>query len=230
METKHFLERNEAFDFLVESFFQFAHHTVSAKGTFNVAVSGGSTPSPFFIQLVNKASYFDAWDKVNFFWVDERWVPFEDKESNFGEASRLGLTTIPAHFYPFQTDSQTPEIAVELYQEQLKSKLVDHYGFDLLVLGAGADGHTASIFHSNLAVACSSELAFATVHPTTEQIRLSIGMSVISQSQNTLLILFGEEKRPILHSLNMPKIARMSPIQIAIFTTKNPVIVTDINA
>ncbi len=229
MEIKRFLEREEAFDFLVERFFQLADQAISAKGTFNVSVSGGSTPAPFFRELVNKASEFNAWDKVNFFWVDERWVPFEDKESNVGEASRLGLTAIPAHFYPFPTGSQTPEMAIDTYQQQMKSKLIDHHGFDLILLGAGADEHTASIFHSNLSAACSSELAFATMHPITKQIRLSISMPVISQSENVILILLGEEKRPILKSLTIPKATRMSPVQIAIFTTKNPVIVTDIN-
>ena len=67
MEIKRFFEQEVAFDFLVERFFQLANQAISAKGVFNVSVSGGSTPVPFFHKLITKASQFNAWEKVNFF-------------------------------------------------------------------------------------------------------------------------------------------------------------------
>ncbi|NOS90635.1 MAG: 6-phosphogluconolactonase [Cyclobacteriaceae bacterium] len=229
MEIKRFWERKEAFDFLVIHFFQVANQSISTKGVFNVAVSGGSSPAPFFKELINQASQFYHWNKVNFFWVDERWVSFENKESNFGEASRLGLTTIPAQFYPFQTDVSEPKLSIEKYQEELKRNFIDQQGFDFVILGAGTDEHTASIFHSNLTEAKSAALAFHTIHPTTGQIRLSISMPLITQSHEVVLLLLGAEKIAILKSLSAVPSTGMSPVQTAILTSKKSMIVTDIN-
>ncbi len=228
MEIKRFWERKEAFDFLVNHFFQVANQSISTKGVFNVAVSGGSSPASFFNGLINQASQLHHWNKVNFFWVDERWVSFEDKESNFGEASRLGFTTISAHFYPFQTDLSKPEMAIEKYQEELKRKFIDQRGFDFILLGAGTDEHTASIFHSNLVEAKAASLAFHTKHPATDQIRLSISMPLITQSDEVVLLLLGPEKKEILKSLMAAPPHSMSPVQLAMITSKKSMIVTDI--
>ncbi|MBI3217913.1 MAG: 6-phosphogluconolactonase [Bacteroidetes bacterium] len=229
MEIKRFWERKEAFDFLATHFFYLGNQTVSAKGVFNVAVSGGSSPAPFFKELIKRAEQFHHWNKVNFFWVDERWVPFENKESNFGEASRLGLTTIPAQFYPFHTNLSNPRLAIEKYQEELKRNFIDQQGFDFILLGAGTDEHTASIFHSNLIEAKSASLAFHTIHPATGQVRLSISMPLIIQSHEVVLLLLGAEKNEILKSLTATPHSSMSPVQTAMLTSKNPMIVTDIN-
>ncbi len=217
------------FQFVTDHFFEAAKQAINSKGKFNVAVSGGSTPVPFFKALASQADSFEGWHNVNFFWVDERWVPLQDPQNNFGEAMRAGLNKVPAIFYPFDTTLESPEISSKHYAEQINHVGELTGGLDLILLGAGTDSHTASVFSNNLTEAKSVEATFVTRHPDSGQIRLSLSLTTIASAAEVWLILTGEEKRNVLESFLMEPRQANTPVQFAIFAATNPTIVTDIH-
>jgi 6-phosphogluconolactonase len=229
IDIKRFMSRAKAINFVVDQFILLANQSIAQKSIFNIAVSGGTTPIPFFKELVRKASNCNDWSKVNFFWVDERWASYEDKENNFGEAMRAGLNQLPANFYPFQTILQSAELAIEAYHHQVENAVGTTRAFDFILLGAGRDAHTASIFYSNISEAQSRKVAFVTTHPDTGQIRMSITFTTIAKANSVFVILLGEEKSKVLDTLIVQNSETNSPIQIAVAISKNPIIVTDIN-
>lgn len=228
MNVNRFTTTAALFQFVTDHFFDAAREAINRKGKFNVAVSGGSTPAPFFKALAAQADSFDGWNHVNFFWVDERWVPVNHSESNFGQAMQAGLNKLPANFYPFNTTLESPALSSKMYAEQTSKVWISSGGLDLILLGAGADGHTASVFNSNLTEGRGKEIAFATVHPQSGQVRLSLTLTTIEQSKEVWLILTGEEKKLILASILQPDEPH-SPIQWAMLSSLHSTIVTDIH-
>ena len=136
-----------------EIFSQAAKESVKKRGHFAVAVSGGSTPRSMHNILGEEPFYSDVpWDKTDIFWVDERCVPENDPASNFGLARKDFLDKIPIpqnqiHPMPVQTYS---EKGAEIYQGVLADffhlQKREFPVFDLIFLGTGTDGHTASLF------------------------------------------------------------------------------------
>lgn len=227
MNIKRFNSTAELFQFLAAHFLTVAIEQISKKGTFNIAVSGGSTPLQLF-QILGKQKNSLDWSKVNFFWVDERWVPMNDSQNNYGEAMRAGLKKLNANFYPFDTTMESPVVSSKAYAQQMMNVLPEDKKIDLTLLGAGVDGHTASIFNNNLAIAQGKEIAFVTSHPVSGQVRLSLTLPTITKSSEVLVVLVGEEKRMILEGL-LQTTEPSSPLQYAVFNSLNSTVVTDIH-
>ena len=136
-----------------ELFTWVAQTSVKERGRFAVAVSGGSTPRPIH-QLLAKEPYCleIPWDKTSLFWVDERCAPVTDKESNYGAAKIDLLEKVPlpeGQIYPMPVVVPPEEGAAE-YQKTIQNVFELGEGqfptFDLIFLGIGTDGHTASLF------------------------------------------------------------------------------------
>jgi len=130
-----------------------AGEAVARKDSFAVAVSGGSTPRAMH-RLLSQEPYLSdmPWQKTHFFWVDERMVPFDHPDSNYGAAQKdlMSMIPIPAdQVYPMPA-MMRPEEGADLYQAKLKTFFQDLGSldpvFDLIILGIGTDGHTASLF------------------------------------------------------------------------------------
>ena len=223
--VKHISSASALFQFVTEHFLFVANEAIKKKGVFNVAVSGGSTPVSLFKLLAAKRNDLE-WEKVNFFWVDERWVSYHHAESNYGEALRNGLNTLSAKFFPFNTSAGNPQAACLQYSKILRDKLGDD-GLDLMLLGAGSDGHTASIFEKNIDEAKQQEFTFATTHPQSGQTRLSLSFPMINKSNEICILLVGTEKVGILKSLRNP-MEPYSPIQWVTLNSVDKLIVTDI--
>jgi 6-phosphogluconolactonase len=132
-----------------------AEEAVKERGCFAVALAGGSTPEPMYA-LLAQAERQDAipWSKTHVFFSDERFVPHTDARSNFGMAQRSLLNhvpIVPSQVFPIQTDCESAAVAAAEYAERIASFFAVHVNdppprFDLVLLGMGDDGHTASLF------------------------------------------------------------------------------------
>ena len=136
-----------------EIFCKTAKEVIAAKNRFAVAISGGSTPRAMHRLLAQEPFLSDIpWQNIHLFWVDERMVAFDHPDSNFGSAKKDFLNNIPIppdQVHPMPAMS-VPEEGVEKYQEEINSYFTgiatNDPIFDLIVLGIGKDGHTASLF------------------------------------------------------------------------------------
>ena len=172
----------------------------------HVSLSGGSTPKKLF-QLLAKEEYLKeiSWKNLAFWWGDERLVPFDSEESNYGEAKRLLFDHIPSeklNVNPAQTQFGANAV-VEKYAESLDEQLDIINGvpsFDWMILGMGDDGHTASLFPDGVSLDNPNHTALAE-HPTSGQKRVSLTLKVLNQSKRVSFLVTGANKAPILRDI-----------------------------
>jgi|CXWL01.1.fsa_nt_gi 6-phosphogluconolactonase len=172
---------------------------VKSGNIFRLALSGGSTPRSIF-KLLAKQKDID-WSLVEIYMVDERYVPLEDRRSNYRmihENLIKYLKTLYGFHY-FNTVLNIPD-ALKDYERQLD--IHHQHFFDLVVLGVGPDGHTASLFPNSKALTISNRL---TAHTTTDQFevydRLTLTYPALECSQEIFFLLKGKEKRAVFSQL-----------------------------
>lgn len=161
----------------------------------SLAVSGGSTPKPFFEALRNRAL---PWDRVDVTLADERWVPESDPASNarLVRESLLQDRAAEARFLPLWHEAPSSEVGQAICEQALSAM---HWPLDVLVLGMGNDGHTASLFPDapELTQALAPEMVGRTMilHPPSQaQVRLSLSFETLRAARFTALHLRGEDK------------------------------------
>lgn len=172
----------------------------------NIAVSGGTTPRQLFELLGNEYETSIEWKKVRLFWVDERCVEPTDSESNFGMTydAFLQKTLVPGENIFRMRGEEIPEYEAERYRDLLLKNLPAQGGFpvfDLVLLGMGNDGHTASIFPNDLSL-IDSELSVAVnVNPYTQQKRITLTGNTINNANQIVFMITGESKSQILKEI-----------------------------
>lgn len=174
---------------------------------FNLAVSGGNTPKVLFNLLT--ADYADSipWHFLRLFWVDERCVPPTHSESNFGMTYETLLKHVSiqdTNIFRMIGENQ-PEKEATRYQEMLKNQLPLKNTipqFDLILLGMGDDGHTASIFPPDLSLLHSESLVATAVHPVSGQKRITLTGPIINQADEVIFLITGETKANVLHQIS----------------------------
>lgn len=176
---------------------------VAERGLFRMAISGGHTPVPLF-RLLAQPDWAERlpWDKIDIFWVDERCVAADDPESNYGVARREFLSKAPVTRYHRMRGDLDPEQAARDYEELLRE---DFYlgprelpRFDLMLLGMGADGHTASLFPGSPALHETQKLVTEVYVPELQQDRITLTLPVINNSRCCMFLVTGAEKRAAL--------------------------------
>lgn len=173
---------------------------------FSLAVSGGSTPNILFSLLADEYADKINWDKIKIFWVDERCVDPTDKESNFGTAYELLLKKVPIpqeNILNIRGDNE-PIVEVQRYSRIIKTELPEKEGlpvFDLILLGMGDDGHTASIFPDNLPLLHSPEIVATAKHPQTGQNRITLTGEVICNAEQVAFVITGHSKSEVLDAI-----------------------------
>lgn len=176
---------------------------IGERGSFRVALSGGHTPTPLF-QLLTKPDWADrlTWDRISIFWVDERCVAPDSPESNYGLARRELLSHVPStRFYRMRGDLD-PEKAAADYEQLIREEF--HLSgrelprFDLMLLGMGADGHTASLFPGSPALAEKKRLVTEVYVPEKQEDRITLTLPVINNSRCCMFLVSGQEKRAAL--------------------------------
>ncbi len=196
MELKIYKDKQE----VAEQFSEFlASRIKNSTGKLNVSLSGGSTPKVVFDYL--SENYQDLnWSNVNFFWGDERCVPPNDSESNYKMTvdhlfSKIDISE--KNIYRIKGEN-TPTDEASAYGETLNNVLPTVNGvpeFDLIILGMGGDGHTASIFQSNIHLWDSKNNCEVAVHPDTGQKRVTITGKVINQAKEVAFLVTGADKK-----------------------------------
>ncbi len=192
-----------------EAIEELCKQAIAERGAFNLAISGGSTPIPLFRLLAEPAwrTRFE-WDKVNLYWVDERSVPPESPESNYGVTRKEMLSFIPAtKFYRIKGELKPIE-AAENYEELLVKNFSLAPGelprFDCMVLGMGTDGHVASLFPDIADYIDTNYKVIDIYVPKLRQSRITLTLPVINNSRACIFLVSGREKHPVVsRALNL---------------------------
>ena len=177
-----------------------------SKIPLNIALSGGNTPRLLFSVLAEKYSGPVDWRYVNFFWVDERCVPPDDQESNYGAAYKILLSNIniPDSCIHRIKGEEDPETEALRYSEEIKNNVPAFRNlpaFDLIILGMGDDGHTASIFPGSNDLFESDKICETTVHPESGQERITITGRVINNAGIVTFMVTGKKKSGIINKI-----------------------------
>ena len=169
----------------------------------NIALSGGSSPSVLFSLWSGEYKEMILWERVRFFWVDERMVPPENKESNYGNAKRELLDRVPlpaGSVHRIMGENDTAEEAVR-YSKLVSSLLHVKEGFpvfDLVLLGIGEDGHTSSIFPGQEYLLDFPQPFAPSVNPYSGQPRVAMTGKTILIASKVVFYLNGSNKKQIL--------------------------------
>lgn len=173
---------------------------LSESKEFHCALSGGSTPKMLFSYLAEKYHDFDGWSSLHVYWGDERCVSPEDDESNFKMTKELlldkvGIPTQNIHRVKGEHD---PPIEASRYSEELRKAIPITSGmptFDMIILGMGDDGHTASIFPHEIDLLTSSKVCAVATHPTSGQNRVTLTGQIINHAKEVIFLVTGEGKK-----------------------------------
>lgn len=187
-------------DFCVAQFISIANEAISKRGIFTVALSGGSTPKAIYQRLADPEhrSAID-WKRVLLFWSDERCVAPTDPESNYHTAMEAGFSSLPLlpeNIFRMQGEIE-PEKSATLY-ENLIIEHVPHHSFDLVMLGMGDDGHTASLFPKTHGLHASGRLVIANFVPQKHTWRLSLTFDCINSGKYITIYVLGKSKAEML--------------------------------
>jgi 6-phosphogluconolactonase len=186
-----------------------AESAIAAQGRFTIVLSGGSTPKPVY-RLLAEAPYRDRilWDRVYVFWGDERHVPPDHPDSNFGMAHDELLSKVPLppdNIHRVRAEKTDAERAAREYEWTLRSAFNLDEGqvprFDLVLLGLGADGHTASLFPGSDAVRERTRLVAAPWVSAQSSFRITLTLPVLNRAACALFVVSGEEKAEALRSV-----------------------------
>lgn len=178
---------------------------ITERGRFTIALAGGNTPRPLYESLAGANA---PWAQWQIFWGDERYVPHAHPDSNAGMAMAAWLKhiDIPAeNIHPMPTDETDPAVAAARYEATLQQVLAPEQGtmptLDLILLGIGPDGHTASLFPHTPALQVRDRLV--TVGHKDGQPRLTLTVPFINQARQILFLVTGANKQTALrHILN----------------------------
>ncbi|MBX7158096.1 MAG: 6-phosphogluconolactonase [Verrucomicrobiae bacterium] len=187
-------------DNLLKAWKRLGNIAIQNRGFFAVALAGGSTPKSFY-QALAKEEW--NWGATRLFIGDERYVPPDDSQSNFLMIKQNLLDVLhgaSSSIYRWRTELR-PEAAAEEYEMQLKRNLGDPPSFDLVLLGLGADGHTASLFPGSSALREAGRFAAVNEVKNLKTLRLTLTYPILNTAREAWFLIRGEEKREILDAL-----------------------------
>lgn len=176
--------------------------TAAAKSRprFHVALSGGSTPKPFYERLSQSTL---PWSQIDWWLGDERWVPPDDPSSN-ERMIRESLGTVSkefqSHFHSWHLSTESAEAAA-LYEQKLRKVIGTPCILDLALQGIGTDGHTASLFPGTEGLQEKIRLAISNIVPQLNTTRLTLTFPMLDQSRQVWFLVSGKEKKEMVDRL-----------------------------
>jgi 6-phosphogluconolactonase len=203
-------------------FVDYAWQSIAKYGDFMVALSGGNTPRMLF-QILASEEYRGQvdWAKVHVFWSDERAVPPDDPESNYGMARRELLLRVPipmANVHRMEAEKPSIGRAAHEYEEVLRNHLeLDDRGFPrfhLIFLGMGADGHTASLFPGTRVTRQTSRWVSTPMVAKFGTRRMTLTLPVLDSALRVVFLVVGSEKAEILRAVLQDKADPPYPTQL----------------
>ncbi|MEE8349776.1 MAG: 6-phosphogluconolactonase [Acidobacteriota bacterium] len=204
-------------------FVTLAREAVTSRGRFSVALSGGETPKALHGQLESDSHVSRVpWSEVHVFWGDERYVPLDHPDSNCGMARATLLDQVPIpdqNIFPVPTESEDVKLAADRYQQTISSFFdLDEGGlprFDLIVLGMGDDGHTASLFPDTPALKDFDRVVVANYVEKLDAHRVTFTVSAINQAAFVVFLVSGASKAaPLKQVLEGPYQPNRFPSQL----------------
>ena len=197
-----------------ELFAATAANAAAERGVARVAISGGSTPIAMFALLADPDErYFGRvpWDKMELYWVDERCVGPEDADSNYGAARKAMLSKVPLpEAKVFRMEGELdPEVAAHKYESQMRNNMrlegAQLPTLDLVMLGMGDDGHTASLFPHTDAINELGRYVVANHVPQKDTWRVTLTWPVINQAREVAFQIVGGAKAGLLREVLLGK-------------------------
>ncbi len=176
------------------------------QANYHIALSGGQTPSLLFNLLAEKYNESMPWDRIHLWWGDERMVAPDDPESNYKVAYELLISkiSIPADNIHRILGEADPHVEVKRYEAEIISQVPlknQIPAFDLIILGLGEDGHTASIFPGQQYILTSDQLTEISKHPVTSQIRITLTGKVLNNTSKIAFLVTGKTKSKVLSKI-----------------------------
>ncbi|WP_164122120.1 MULTISPECIES: 6-phosphogluconolactonase [Sphingobacterium] len=182
-----------------------AKQAIAEKDKFTVALTGGS--SPIALHKILASSEYQAlidWQKVFVFWGDERWVPFDDERSNTKMAFDTLLNYVPIpkdHIYKMYSETLSPEEHAVQYEAEIKAIVGEDGVFDLILLGMGDDGHTASLFPHTDVLNEDKKWVDAYYLEPQSMYRITLTAPLINKAKNIAVLTFGKKKTDALYEV-----------------------------
>ncbi len=174
-----------------------------ATGRCSLVLSGGTTPRTLYGLLASRFRDQIPWEHVHVFWGDERYVPAGDPQSNYRMAKDTLLDHVPcppANVHPMPTHGSTPDAAARDYEATLRSYFAgEPPQFDLVLLGLGPEGHTASLFPGSPALDERTRWVLAVTAPAEPPVRLTLTLPALTAAARTYFLVTGSNKTHALH-------------------------------
>jgi 6-phosphogluconolactonase len=204
--TVRIFENHEALSHAAaELFVELGKAAVASQGRFAVALSGGSTPRRFY-ELLGSSAYRDRvdWHQVHVFWADERCVPPDHRESNFKLIHDTLLSAVPLPEINIHRirGEEGPEDAARIYEQDIKKYFSpDRRAFNLVALGVGEDGHTASIFPNSEASHETNRIVIPIFRDKPHIPRVTLALTMINLAAHVLVLASGRSKSAIVREI-----------------------------
>ncbi len=184
---------------VAHGFSEYLRDFIRERDRVNISLSGGSTPKVVFEILAKQFKDQIPWERVHFFWGDERCVSPDDEQSNYRMTRKYLLDPlgIPSQNIHRIRGEEEPEAEAIAYEEVLKLNLPQERGlprFDMVILGMGDDGHTASIFPHQIELWHSPRICEVAVHPQSGQQRISLTGGIINNAEEVVFLVTGSSK------------------------------------
>jgi len=193
---------DETVAFATKHWIENAKQALDTHGTFYVALSGGSTPKAIYQKLASEHGNSIDWSNVHLFWSDERSVPPEDEKSNYRMAMEAGFKNLPLspeNIHRMHAEENIDANA-EAYAQDIQTTLRGS-PFDLMMLGMGDDGHTASLFPGTDAVKVYDKLVVANFVPAQDTWRMTMTLPCINGSRSIAFYALGANKKARLQQV-----------------------------
>jgi 6-phosphogluconolactonase len=206
-QTAVFRDKEKLLDFLIHKWIEISFEAVSDHGYFAAALSGGTTPIDFYHKLRNAKEEL-PWQRTHLFLVDERFVPRSHLESNYRmvkETLIAGLPMAAGQIHLIPTETPGPEVSARQYDREIRDFFcLPQHGmprFDLILLGLGRDGHTASLFPGALRAASTESIVIPVILDETRHDRVTLSLPVLNKARHVLFLVTGEEKAPMVRKV-----------------------------
>lgn len=207
----------ELFNSAAEKFVEISQDSIAKRGQFTVALSGGSTPKKLFALLTEELFRSQVeWRKIQFFFGDERNVSIDSDESNFRMANEalFSKVEIPKeNIHRFLTEKGEAKTVAKEMEREIREvfglKENEFPRFDLILLGMGNDGHTASLFPETEALKEDTRIVTENYVAKFDTFRLTFTFPTINNARNVIFLISGQEKaetlREVLHGEFQPE-------------------------
>ncbi len=199
---------NQINDYLINEWKKIQNQSLSKNNIFTVALSGGNSPIPFYQKLAEQKDKFN-WTKTFIFIVDERYVPFNHDDNNFKmiRENLLDIINIPeTNLFPIKTNLPINESVID-YEKRIKLFFNTDTipSFDIILLGIGNDGHTASLFPGNKVLNESKKFVASVEDKKIKQKRITLTYPIINNAKNIIFLATGTNKAEVIKEIIVNK-------------------------